>query len=279
VVGTRQLVETALAHGVGTFVLISTDKAVNPSSVMGATKRVAERYIQTVAKHPGARESVLCAVRFGNVLGSSGSVVPLFQKQIERGGPITVTHPDMTRYFMTIPEAVQLVLRASTLARGGEIFVLEMGEPVRITEMARDLVRLSGLEPGRDIEIVYTGLRPGEKLTEELWSGTEDLEPTAQDKLLVIRRPEAEAASFERLMVQMERLERLAKAGDVERLIPALRRVVPGYEPMPAATGARDGHAAPLFVRPAAATTGNGPALPQGIPAAPGVKRERPAPA
>ena len=133
---------------------------------------------------------------------------------------------------MTIPEAMQLVLRASTLAQGGEIFVLEMGEPVGIAELARDLVRLSGLEPGRDIEIVDTGLRPGEKLAEELWTGTEDLEPTVQDKLLGIRRPAAEAASLERLLVQMETLEGLAKAGDVEHLIPALRSVVPEYEPI-----------------------------------------------
>ena len=181
----------------------------------------------------------------------------------------------MTRYFMTIPEAVQLVLRASTLAAGGEISVPDMGEPVRIAEMARDLVRLSGLEPGRDIEVVDTGLRPGEKPAEELWSCTEDLEATAQDKLLVIRRPEAEAASLPRLLGQMESLERLAKAGGVEHIIPALRRVVPEYEPMPV-DAARTGHAAPMFVRSAAATNGAGPALPRGTLGAPSINGDAP---
>jgi CheY-like chemotaxis protein len=230
VVGTRNLAEAAIAHRAAAFVLISTDKAVNPSSIMGATKRVAERYVQTLAADPARGGTVLCAVRFGNVLGSSGSVVPLFKKQIERGGPITVTHPDMTRYFMTIPEAVQLVLRAATLAEGGEIFVLEMGEPVRIADMARDLVRLSGLEIGVDIDIVFTGLRPGERLTEELWSGTEDVEGTVQDKLLVIRQPEAEGASFSRFLGYLSEMEELAKQGDIRGLIQAVRRVVPEYQ-------------------------------------------------
>jgi CheY-like chemotaxis protein len=230
-VGTRQLVEAAIAFGVERFVLISTDKAVNPSSVMGATKRVAERYLQTLAADLACGATVLCAVRFGNVLGSSGSVVPTFRRQIEQGGPLTITHPEVTRYFMTIPEAVQLVLRAATLAQGGDIFVLDMGEPVKIADLARDIVRLSGLELGRDIDLLFTGLRPGEKLHEELWNATEDVEPTAQDKLLVIRRPEAEAQGSARLLGQLSEMERLAKAGDTPDLIRAMRRVVPEYQP------------------------------------------------
>ena len=231
VVGTRNLVEVAVAHRTAAFVLISTDKAVNPASVMGATKRVAERYLQTMAADPARGETVLCAVRFGNVLGSSGSVVPLFKKQIERGGPITITHPDMTRYFMTIPEAVQLVLRATTLARDGEIFVLDMGEPIRIADMARDLVRLSGLEPGQDIDIVFTGVRPGERLKEELWNGAEDMEPTAQDKLMVVRRRGSDGPDLSMLLSQLSEMEALAKAAETHDLVRALRRAVPEYQP------------------------------------------------
>ncbi len=191
VLGTRRLVEASIAAGVSHFVLVSTDKAVNPSSVMGATKRVAELIVQDAARRTGR---AFVAVRFGNVLGSRGSVVPFFQRQIAAGGPVTVTHPDVKRYFMTIPEAVQLVLQAAALGCGGEIFVLDMGEPVRIADLARDLIRLSGLEPGRDIEIQYTGLRPGEKLFEELFGADEIYGQTRHEKIFVYRNGDANGA-------------------------------------------------------------------------------------
>lgn len=182
VLGTRTLIEASIAAGVQHFVLISTDKAVRPSSVMGATKRVAELIVQDAATRTGR---AYVAVRFGNVLGSRGSVVPLFQQQIANGGPVTVTHPEMRRYFMTIPEAVQLVLQAAALGQGGEIFVLDMGEPVRIVDLAKDLIRLSGLEPEHDIEIRFTGMRPGEKLYEELFDPSENHRRTKHEKIFV----------------------------------------------------------------------------------------------
>ena len=180
--GTANLLRLAGAHQVGRFVLISTDKAVNPTSVMGATKRVAELLVQASALRSGQH---YVAVRFGNVLGSRGSVVPLFREQIARGGPVTVTHPDVRRYFMTIPEAVQLVLQAAALGQGGEVFLLDMGEPIQITQLATDLIELSGFEVGRDVEIVYTGLRPGEKLFEELFVAGEEYAPTRHEKVYV----------------------------------------------------------------------------------------------
>ncbi len=182
VLGTKNVAEASDRVGVKTFVLISTDKAVNPSSVMGATKRLAEMVIQTLDKVSNTR---FVAVRFGNVLGSRGSVIPLFKKQIEKGGPVTVTHPEMIRYFMTIPEAVQLVIQAGSMANGGEVFVLDMGKQVKIADLARDLIRLSGLEPDKDIEIKYSGIRPGEKLYEEILTAEEGTNSTHHEKIFV----------------------------------------------------------------------------------------------
>ncbi|RUL87109.1 polysaccharide biosynthesis protein [Tautonia sociabilis] len=232
VLGTRTVVDEAIRAGVEAMVLISTDKAVNPTSVMGATKRLAELYVQSRASRSGTR---LVAVRFGNVLGSNGSVVPTFQEQIRRGGPVTVTHPEMTRYFMTIPEASQLVLQAGALGRGGEIFVLDMGRPVRIVDLARDLIRLSGLSDG-DIEIAYTGLRPGEKLFEELHGPGEPLDATRHPKIFVARSappdPEAVSATIDRLASQLDH--------PPEAVVSALAAALPEFRPRPARPSPRE---------------------------------------
>ena len=206
VFGTYHVAEAAGRHGVDTFVLISTDKAVNPTNIMGATKRVCEMIVQMFSRRcPGTR---YVAVRFGNVLGSNGSVIPLFRRQIENGGPVTVTHRDVIRYFMTIPEAVSLVMQAGAYARGGEIFVLDMGSPVRIDDLARNMIRLSGYEPDVDIKVVYTGLRPGEKLFEELLLQEEGLDKTANDLIFV---GHLGGFSDEELSVALERLRELCR--------------------------------------------------------------------
>jgi FlaA1/EpsC-like NDP-sugar epimerase len=224
VCGSWRLLEAAVTHGVERFVLISTDKAVNPVNVMGATKRVAELLVQDAARRTGR---AYAAVRFGNVLGSRGSVVPLFQRQIASGGPITVTHPQMERYFMTIPEAVQLVIGAGALAEGGELFVLDMGEQVRIVELAKQLIRLSGLEPGRDIEIVFTEPRPGEKLSEELFGQHEEPRRTAREKILMAYGNNC--WSSEVLAEHLRELEALAREGSAGRVEEKLQEIVPEY--------------------------------------------------
>ncbi len=190
VIGTRNTAELADAYGVRTFIQVSTDKAVNPTSVMGASKRLAELVIKDINRNSKTR---FAAVRFGNVLGSRGSVIPTFMKQIENGGPVTVTHPDMKRYFMTIPEAAQLIIQAGAMAQGGEIFVLDMGEPVNISELACDLISLAGREPGKDIQIEYTGIRPGEKLYEELFTDREGMGSTKHQRIFISRKEIDEA--------------------------------------------------------------------------------------
>ncbi|MGI6253847.1 MAG: polysaccharide biosynthesis protein, partial [Aminivibrio sp.] len=184
--GTQNLAELALEHDAKIFVNISTDKAVNPTSIMGASKRVAEMVVRTAAEQAKPGQAFV-SVRFGNVLGSRGSVIPTFREQIQKGGPVTVTHPEMTRYFMTIPEAAQLVLQAGGMRQNGSVFVLDMGEPVRILDLADDLIRLSGLEPGNDIDIVFTGIRPGEKLFEELLTAEEGTEASKYKKIFVAK--------------------------------------------------------------------------------------------
>ena len=223
IVGTRNLVDSCDRHGVRKFVLISTDKAVNPSSVMGASKRVCEMLLQSASQRSATR---FCAVRFGNVLGSDGSVIPLFQRQLQRGGPLTVTHPEARRYFMTIPEAVRLVLQAGAMGKGGELFLLDMGEQVRIQDLARQLVRLAGLREGEDIDIVFTGLRPGEKLFEELHSHTEKTRITRHERILAWELDSIEEID---LRAAVGELESIAREGDPEAVKRQLHAIVPEY--------------------------------------------------
>jgi FlaA1/EpsC-like NDP-sugar epimerase len=213
VLGTQNVLQAAQECGVERFVMISTDKAINPTSIMGASKRLAELLV-VAAAHDCGRPYL--AVRFGNVLGSRGSVIPVFQRQIAAGGPITITHPDMCRYFMTIPEAVQLVLQAMVLGQGGEVFVLDMGEPVRILDLATDLIRMAGLEPERDIQIEYVGIRPGEKLREELFLDTEDYQRTKHRRIFVAKNGETDEAAKVARLVNLRR-QMLAQAA-VERI-------------------------------------------------------------
>jgi len=227
--GTRNVVDASIAAGVEHFVLISTDKAVRPTSIMGATKRLAERIVQHAAVEHGRN---FVSVRFGNVLGSRGSVVPTFFQQIRAGGPVTVTHPEMRRYFMTIPEAVQLVLQAGTLGLGGEVFVLDMGEPVKIVDLATDLIRLCGYEPGRDIEVKFSGIRPGEKLYEEMFFHEENALPTNHPKVLRAKK----AGIPEGLLRRIERLIAAADDSDEKELREMVVALVPDFQREPTAS-------------------------------------------
>lgn len=221
--GTRVVADTAVEFGVATFVLISTDKAVNPTNVMGATKRVAEIYCQNLNERSNTQ---FVTVRFGNVLGSAGSVVPLFREQLAKGGPLTVTHPDITRYFMTIPEACQLIMQAATMGRGGEIFVLDMGEPTKISYLAEQLIRLAGKDPYKEIDIVYTGLRPGEKLFEELFHESEQLVGTEHEKILLARFRRVAWAELQDAFALMEMGIDQCDEG---QLLTTLRQLVPEF--------------------------------------------------
>lgn len=227
--GTKNLVEAALTYGITRFINISTDKAVNPTSVMGASKRIAEYLVQW-ASCQVPEGYVFASVRFGNVLGSRGSVVPLFQEQIRRGGPVTVTNPDITRYFMTIPEAAQLVLEAGGLGENGVVYVLDMGDPVRIVTLARDLIELSGLVPDEDIEVRYTDLRPGEKMYEELFNAQEGMVRSSQPKIFVARQNGLPEGDF---MAMIGQLLGAANDADGERVRELLRKTVPGYHVRP----------------------------------------------
>lgn len=261
VFGTRTVVDEALRAGVEAFVMVSTDKAVNPTSIMGVCKRLAETYVQSLS---GLTPTRLVTVRFGNVLGSTGSVVPIFREQIRHGGPVTVTHPDMTRYFMTIPEAAQLVLQAGAQGRGGEIFVLDMGEPVKVLDLARDMIRLSGQAEGRDLEIVFTGLRPGEKLYEELYDAGEELLATAHPK---IRAAQHRPYPTERLYGGLDDLA-AAVEGPADRVVAILADLVPGYRP--GCPGVASPRTAPIDGRGSSGNDGTARApSPSHVPGAP----------
>ena len=221
--GTKTVAEAAVKYKVEKFVLISTDKAVNPTSIMGATKRISEKVIMGLVSREKPK---FMAVRFGNVLGSRGSVVPLFKKQIAAGGPITVTHPDIERYFMTIPEAVQLVVQAGAMGKGGEIYVLDMGNPIKIVDLARDMIKLSGFKPETDIKIEFTGLRPGEKLYEELLTAEEGVNATKHAQIFMVKGKHAKLKELPKLLPV---LQKAAISGDHDKVVESIRKVIPTF--------------------------------------------------
>ncbi|RPJ80120.1 MAG: polysaccharide biosynthesis protein, partial [Deltaproteobacteria bacterium] len=226
IIGTDSVIKVSIAHKVERFILISSDKAVRPTNVMGASKRIAEKMLQAESSN----DTRLMAVRFGNVIGSSGSVIPLFLKQIENGGPVTITHPEITRYFMTMEEAAQLILQAFTMGHNGEIFILEMGVPIKIVDMAIDLIRLSGKKP-EDIEVKFTGLRPGEKLYEELITEGEGIIKTKHEKILVLKNglDYPDENQKEQFKNKIAELVELSKKHDAKKLKEKLKEIVPEY--------------------------------------------------
>lgn len=227
--GTRNVADLACKFNVSTFVMVSTDKAVNPSNIMGASKRIAELYIKFLHVNQSDCKTKFITTRFGNVLGSNGSVVPRFTKQIEQGGPITITHPDIIRYFMTIPEACQLVLEAGAMGNGGEIFIFDMGEPVKILDLAKKMIRLAGFVPDKDIEIKFVGLRPGEKLFEELLTDTSKTLPTHHKKIMIATEGVSSISNFDN---QLEELIILALSDDIYKMVVKMKKMVPEYVSM-----------------------------------------------
>lgn len=230
VLGSRNVADMAVKYGTESFVMVSTDKAVNPTNVMGCSKRIAEIYVQSLSKklaNQSGKAPRFITTRFGNVLGSNGSVIPLFRQQIEKGGPVTVTHPDIIRYFMTIPEACQLVLEAGTIGNGGEIFIFDMGMPVKIADLAKKMIRLSGLEPGVDIQIEYTGLRPGEKLYEELLNNEELVKPTSHDKIMIANVREYE---YDEMLPMYDKLFEYAQENQNYLVVRTMKEMVPEYK-------------------------------------------------
>jgi FlaA1/EpsC-like NDP-sugar epimerase len=230
ILGTKILADLAVQHKVKKFVMISTDKAVNPTNVMGCSKRIAEVYVQSLnenLKEQGNFVTAFVTTRFGNVMGSNGSVIPLFKKQIEIGGPVTVTHPEVTRFFMTIPEACQLVLEAGTMGKGGEIFIFDMGKPVKITDLARKMILLSGMQPGKDIEIVFSGLREGEKLYEELLNQSEDTIPTHHNKILIGK---VEPYAYEEINRYIELFFDLVHDKNELKMVALMKELIPEFK-------------------------------------------------
>ena len=230
VVGSRNVADMAVKYGVEKMVMVSTDKAVNPTNVMGCSKRLAEIYVQTLSRAiiSGKVEgrTKFITTRFGNVLGSNGSVIPRFREQIIKGGPVTVTHPDIIRYFMTIPEACRLVLEAATMGEGYEIFVFDMGKPVKIADLAKNMISLAGFVPGKDIQIVYSGLRPGEKLYEELLSTKENTIPTGPKKISVAKVREY---SYDAILPEYQKLKDLARAMEKTEAVRQMKAIVPEF--------------------------------------------------
>jgi FlaA1/EpsC-like NDP-sugar epimerase len=225
VLGSKIVAKLSSKYNVNRFVMISTDKAVNPTNVMGASKRAAELFVQSLQNVDGNTTKFI-TTRFGNVLGSNGSVIPHFKKQIEAGGPVTITHPDIVRYFMTIPEACELVLQAGTMGQGGEIFVFDMGEPVKILDLAKRMIKLSGFEPNIDIKIIYTGLRPGEKLYEELLSDNSKTLPTHNDKIMISKDPTMEFVNIDSLV---DLITKSALDRDKVEVVRILKMIVPEF--------------------------------------------------